>query len=94
MRSLSLSRRDFLRNTSAALALSSFSRGLTPEASANTSGVASRLIVFFSPNGTIHHQRRPTGSGTSFAFPAGSILECLVNRRQPGIMKEILAAAR
>ena len=77
MRSPSLSRRDFLRNTSAALALSSFCRGLTPEASANTSGVASRLIVFFSPNGTIHHQRRPTGSGTSFAFPAGSILEPL-----------------
>ena len=39
--------------------------------------MASRLIVFFSPSGTIHHQRRPTGSGTSFAFPAGSILEPL-----------------
>ncbi len=31
----------------------------------------------FSPNGTIHKQWRPTGSGTNFSFPAGSILEPL-----------------
>ncbi|GAB4567024.1 MAG: hypothetical protein Tsb0020_19230 [Haliangiales bacterium] len=42
---------------------------------------ARRLILFFSPNGTIHHQWRPTGSGASFEFPAGSILEPLAAHR-------------
>ncbi len=34
-------------------------------------------MVVFSPNGTIHKHWRPTGSGTNFSFPAGSILEPL-----------------
>lgn len=40
-------------------------------------GIAKRLVVFFSPNGTIPQHWRPTGSGTTFDFPAGSILEPL-----------------
>lgn len=38
---------------------------------------ARRLVVFFSPNGTIHRHWRPTGAGASFRFPAGGILEPL-----------------
>ncbi|WP_437937754.1 DUF1552 domain-containing protein [Sorangium sp. So ce341] len=40
-------------------------------------GTARNLVIFFSPNGTHHHLWRPTGSGSSFSFPAGSILEPL-----------------
>lgn len=43
---------------------------------------ATRLILFFSPNGTVHAHRRPTGSNSSFAFPAGSILEPLTPVKQ------------
>ncbi len=40
---------------------------------------AKRLILFFSPNGTIHNHWRPTGSGDSFLFQPGSILEPLTS---------------
>ena len=40
-------------------------------------GPAKRLVIFFSPNGTVHRHWRPVGSGTDYAFPAGSILEPL-----------------
>jgi len=36
-----------------------------------------RIVIFFSPNGTVHRFWRPTGEGTSFEFAAGSILEPL-----------------
>ncbi|MCK6552884.1 DUF1552 domain-containing protein [Myxococcota bacterium] len=42
---------------------------------------AKRLVVFFSPNGTIHSKWRPSGTGASFTFPAGSILEPLAAHR-------------
>lgn len=38
---------------------------------------ARRLIVFFSPNGTVPQHWRPEGTETDFTFPAGSILEPL-----------------
>lgn len=44
---------------------------------ADGSKLAKRLVVFFSPNGTIHKHWRPTGSGSSFSFAPGSILEPL-----------------
>jgi hypothetical protein len=44
---------------------------------AGPSTTAKRLLVMFSPNGTVPGQYWPTGSGTSFTFPAGSILEPL-----------------
>lgn len=40
-------------------------------------GAVRRLLVIHTPNGTIHHQRRPSGGETDFTFPAGSILEPL-----------------
>lgn len=42
---------------------------------------AKRLIIFFTPNGTVHRHWRPTGTETNFDFPAGSILEPLRNHR-------------
>ena len=42
---------------------------------------ACRLIVFFSPNGTVNRHWRPTGDTTDFSFPSGSILEPLTALR-------------
>jgi len=49
----------------------------TRRAAAATPTAAKRLLVFFNPNGTVPARWRPSGSGTSFSFPAGSILEPL-----------------
>jgi hypothetical protein len=46
-------------------------RADTPKAAAR------RIVFFFSPNGTVHQFWRPQGSGASFSFPTGSILEPL-----------------
>ncbi|MEM6925677.1 MAG: DUF1552 domain-containing protein [Myxococcota bacterium] len=46
-------------------------------ARAQSSPTAKRLAIFFSPNGTIPHRRRPTGSGRDYAFGDGTILEPL-----------------
>ncbi|MBL4687246.1 MAG: DUF1552 domain-containing protein [Nannocystaceae bacterium] len=45
-------------------------------------GAAKRLVVFFSPNGTVHEHWRPSGSGADYAFPAGSVLEPLQDFRE------------
>ncbi len=50
--------------------------GLVPRP-ARAEARARRLVVFFSPNGTIHRHWRPVGAGRNFAFAAGSILEPL-----------------
>ncbi|HEY0095118.1 MAG TPA: DUF1552 domain-containing protein, partial [Archangium sp.] len=42
---------------------------------------ARRLIVFFTPNGTVHQHWRPSGTETAFSFPAGSVLEPLTPHR-------------
>jgi len=44
---------------------------------ATTTARAKRLIVFFTPNGTVPRMWRPSGTGTGFTFPQGSILEPL-----------------
>jgi hypothetical protein len=46
-------------------------------ARAQSAGPALRLLIFFSPNGTVHRFWRPSGEGASYSFPAGSILEPL-----------------
>lgn len=52
--------------------------GMAPRiAQAATPNTARRLIVFFSPNGTVHNHWRPLGSGSAFSFAPGSILEPL-----------------
>lgn len=75
---MTISRRRFLGGLAATTLAAPFYRLLEQEAYASTTpGTAQRLLVFFTPNGTVHHLRRPTGSGTSFAFPSGSVLEPL-----------------
>lgn len=59
---------------------------LTGAARADESAVARRLVVFFTPNGTVHAHRRPSGEGSTFEFPAGSILEPLTDLRDQLIL--------
>lgn len=68
-------RRRFLAGLSASLIAAPVLGTLSRNTRAATA--ARRLVVMFSPNGTIHKHWRPTGSGTNFSFPAGSILEPL-----------------
>jgi hypothetical protein len=73
-----LTRRKLVGGCGAALLLAPFYALLERAASAQAAaGCARRLVLFFTPNGTVHRRWRPTGSGTSFEFPAGSILEPL-----------------
>lgn len=69
-------RRDFLRLAGQSAIVAPFWRFLARPAHADTSGVKN-LLVFHSPNGTIHDFWRPTGGETNFSFAAGSILEPL-----------------
>jgi hypothetical protein len=78
----SWSRRKFLASAAATTIAAPFIRTLnggTAQAAdgGGGTGIAKRLIVFFSPNGTIHNHWRPTGGEFDFDFAAGSILEPL-----------------
>ena len=70
-------RRRFLRHGAAALLAAPFCDLLTRPARAAEIGGARRLLVLFSPNGTVHQHWRPTGGERDFAFAPGSILEPL-----------------
>jgi Protein of unknown function (DUF1552) len=48
-----------------------------PVARAQQAAGVNRLLIFFSPNGTVHRFWRPMGEGASFSFAPGSILEPL-----------------
>jgi hypothetical protein len=83
--SVSWSRREFGIGLGAMLLAAPFLSALAPPRRARAAAggpTARRLILFFSPNGTVHAHRRPTGTGASFAFPAGSILEPLAPIRE------------
>ncbi|MCA9632603.1 MAG: DUF1552 domain-containing protein [Myxococcales bacterium] len=77
-----LSRRRLLVGAGASLIAAPFFSMLSSSARADTSKTAKRLAIFFSPNGTVLEHWRPTGSGKSFDFPAGSILEPLQSLKQ------------
>ncbi|MBC8068016.1 MAG: DUF1552 domain-containing protein [Deltaproteobacteria bacterium] len=47
-----------------------------------SSPAAQRLLVFFSPNGTVHEHWRPQGGETDFSFASGSVLEPLADLRE------------
>jgi uncharacterized membrane protein YgcG len=83
----SLSRRRFTQSLGAALFAAPFLGLLDAKpARADMSKTAKRLVVFFSPNGTIHEHWRPSGSGTAFDFKPGSILEPLGARKSDVII--------
>lgn len=79
---ITVRRRDLIRNFGAMALMAPFV-GLTSRAAraAPPSGFAKRLILFFSPHGTIHRFWLPNGSERSFELPAGSILEPLSRRK-------------
>ena len=72
-----VSRRSFMKTIGASALLAPFmgTRAWADDAA------PLRLVVFFSPNGTIHQHWRPTGSENSFSFQPGSILEPLESIR-------------
>ncbi|WNG35046.1 DUF1552 domain-containing protein [Archangium violaceum] len=71
-----IGRRQFTAGLGSSLLAAPLLRFLSGEAQAATP-VAKRLIVFFTPNGTVHRHWRPSGTETAFSFPAGSMLESL-----------------
>jgi hypothetical protein len=79
---VSKSRRTFNFGLGASLIAAPFIKMLTGGARAaepSLNGFAKRIFIFFSPNGTVHSQWRPTGSDATYSFPAGSILEPLTD---------------
>jgi hypothetical protein len=75
-----IGRRQFTAGLGASLLASPLLGLLSGEARA-AAQQAKRLIVFFSPNGTVHNHWRPSGTETEFSFPAGSILEPLARHQ-------------
>ena len=72
-----ITRRAFGLGLGASLLCGSWLRGLSGPARANGPASAKRLVVFFTPNGTVHNHWRPQGSGQNFTLAEGSILEPL-----------------
>jgi hypothetical protein len=70
-------RRDLLRGAGAALLAAPFFPLAVRQARAQALGTSRRLILWFTPNGTVHRHYRPSGEGADYSFPAGSILEPL-----------------
>lgn len=77
-----LSRRRFSFGLGASLLAAPILGMLQRTGYADDTNLAKRIVVFFSPNGTIHNHWRPTGSGANFSFPAGSILEPLAAHKE------------
>ncbi len=75
---MKLSRREMSIGVGLTLLLGPSLAGIRErEAFAAPTHKAKRLLLMFSPNGTVPGRYWPTGSGTSFNFGAGSILEPL-----------------
>lgn len=74
---LKIGRRTFLHSAALAAVAGPFLTMFRGSSYASCTRAARRVVVFFSPNGTIHSHWRPTGTGASWSFPAGSILEPL-----------------
>lgn len=75
-------RRQVLHGIGAGLIAGPFTRLLGGGGRARAQGGGPRrLMIFHSPNGTIHRHWRPTGGERDFVFPAGTVLEPLARRR-------------
>lgn len=70
-----------MRCLSAGVVAAPLARLLGGTAQAAVSGPAQRLLVLFTPNGTIHEHWRPSGSEKDFSFASGTILEPLSELR-------------
>ncbi len=89
-----VSRRSFTASLGLSLLAAPFVHSLLrPRTAAAATPPARRLVVFFCPNGTIPARWRPSGSGTSFSFPAGSVLEPLAAHRERLVVIEGLQFA-
>ncbi len=74
-------RRTFLHATGLSLVALPFLRFIRPARAAAPTGNPTRLLVLFSPDGTIHDWWRPSGGEHDFSFPAGSVMEALTPYR-------------
>lgn len=72
-----IGRRTFVYGAALAAVAAPFLAPFRRASHAGSAMGARRLVVFFSPNGTIHRHWRPAASGSSWSFPAGSIMEPL-----------------
>jgi hypothetical protein len=72
-----IGRRQFTAGLGASLLAAPLVSLLGGEARAQTATRARRLLIFFTPDGTVHRFWRLSGAGTDFQFPAGSVLEPL-----------------
>lgn len=79
-----LSRRSLSLGLGAALLASPFVELLSGRGAArgDVKKVARRLVVFFTPNGTVPARWRPVGDAASLSFPSGSILEPLASVKE------------
>ena len=77
-----LNRRQLVRYSAASLLAAPFCRLLGRPAQAGVpTGAARRLLVVFSPNGTIHSQWRPSGGKTDFTLAGSEVLSPLEAHR-------------
>jgi hypothetical protein len=77
-----IDRRRFLQAGATGVLAAPFVRLLNNPAHASTEvGEAARLLVFFTPNGTIHEHWNPSGGESDFSFPVGSVMESLTPHR-------------
>ncbi|MFK7928349.1 MAG: DUF1552 domain-containing protein [Myxococcota bacterium] len=70
-------RRSFLASAAGMALAAPFVRLLGPKPALAAPAQAKRLLVFFTPNGTIPNLWRPTGVGSSYRFGDGTMLEPL-----------------
>jgi hypothetical protein len=73
----SFSRRRFLGTAGAAVLAAPYFNLLSGQARAAELGPAKRLLIFYSPNGTVPHMHWPTGTASSWSFGAGTAFEPL-----------------
>lgn len=78
-----LNRRRFVRYSAASLLAAPFCRMLTRPARAGVqTGSAKRLLIFFTPNGTVHDHWRPSGGELDFSLADSPILSPLAPYRE------------
>lgn len=75
------SRRQFVLGAGATLVAAPFLQLLNARSAKAATGGVQRIIVMFSPNGTIHRHWRPTGTTSDFSFAPESILWPLAERK-------------